>query len=132
MKWLGLLWLTQVNHCLGEITWTSRMNHYEPWYCCCLEELWRGVESYVLAQRLYEPKWSLDSIDLRRRETFISVISVHAPTCNSPQEQKDKFYDDLQQAVDSVPEDYLLLALGAINARVGSRCSELEKINREV
>ena len=69
---------------------------------------------------------------ISRRETFISVIIVYAPSCNSPQEQKDKFYDDLQQAVDSVPADYLLLALGAINARVGCSCTEMEKINREV
>ena len=51
------------------------------------------------------------------------VISVYAPTYNSPQEQKDKFYYDLQQAVDSVPDDHLLLVLGDFNVRVGSSYS---------
>ena len=50
----------------------------------------------------------------------MSVISVYAPTYNSPQEQKDKFYYDLQQAADSVPDDHLLLVLGDFNVRVGS------------
>ena len=34
---------------------------------------------------------------------------ICAPTYNSPQEQKDRLYDHLQQAVDSVPEDHLLM-----------------------
>ena len=57
---------------------------------------------------------------LRQREVFVSVISVYAPTYNSPQEQKDEFYYDLQQAADSVPEDHLLLVLADFNVRVGS------------
>ena len=56
----------------------------------------------------------------------MSVISVYAPTYNSPQEEKDKFYDDLQQVVVPVPEDHLLL-FRDFNARVESGCSELEK-----
>lgn len=57
----------------------------------------------------------------------MSMISVYAPTYNSPQEQKDKFYYDLQQGVDSVPENYLLLVLGDFNVRVGSSYSQPEK-----
>ena len=53
----------------------------------------------------------------------MSVISVYAPTDISPQEQKDKFYYDLQQGADSVPEDHLLLVLRDFNVRVGSSYS---------
>ena len=77
-------------------------------------ENWRAVSSRIVyvAVKLQDSR--------SRKKVSVSVISVYAPTYNSFQEQKDIFYDDLQRAIDLVPEDHLLLVLGDLNVRVGS------------
>ena len=61
------------------------------------------------------------------KDTYLSVVSVYAPTYNSPQEQKDVFYDDLCCTINSVSEDDILIVLGDFNARVGAGSSEMER-----
>ena len=60
------------------------------------------------------------------RVTYLSLVSVYAPTYNSPQEQKDVFYDDLCCTINSVSENDILIVLGNFNARVGAGSSEME------
>ena len=45
------------------------------------------------------------------RDTYLSVVSVYAPTYNLLQEQKDVFYDDLCCTINSVSEDDILIVL---------------------
>ena len=55
-------------------------------------ECWRAVSFRIVYARL-----KLEHHGGRRmsRDTYLSVVSVYAPTYNSPQVQKDVFYDDL-------------------------------------
>ena len=47
---------------------------------------------------------------------------VHAmPPQEQPAQQKDQFYDDLQQALTAIPSDKMNILLSDFNARVGSR-----------
>ncbi len=39
------------------------------------------------------------------------------PTLDAAEEAKDSFYDDLQDAVDRVPEGYMLIVAGDWNAK---------------
>lgn len=57
------------------------------------------------------------------RSDFLHMLSCYAPTFASSREDKDSFYDTLQQALSSIRSDecYLGLVLGDFNAHVGSR-----------
>ena len=48
------------------------------------------------------------------------IISAYAPTMTNPDDVKDKFYEDLDNLLKSVPSQDKLLLLGDFNARVGS------------
>ena len=50
----------------------------------------------------------------------VTIISAYAPTMSNPEEAKEKFYEDLDALIGSVPRQDKLLVLGDFNARVGS------------
>ena len=55
-----------------------------------------------------------------QKNTYITVVSIYAPTFRAPVEEKEMFYSDLQDTLDGVSEQDLLLIVGDLNARVGS------------
>ena len=65
-------------------------------------------------------KMGKKQLDGARVPTHVTVISVYAPTFKAPVEEKEKFYSDLQDTLDTVSEHDLLLVVGDYNARVGS------------
>ena len=56
-----------------------------------------------------------------RHQEILHVISCYAPTFAANRTEKDKFFNDLQQALDEIPPEEPYLLLGDFNARVGSR-----------
>ena len=48
----------------------------------------------------------------------VHLVSVCAPTLSSPQEIKDRFYDELKATVKNIPSREQLYLLGDFNARV--------------
>lgn len=50
----------------------------------------------------------------------VHLVSVYAPTLSSPQEIKDRFYDELEATVNNIPSREQLYLLGDFNARVGA------------
>ena len=57
--------------------------------------------------------------DLKVKFHNITLINVHAPTEEKEEEEKDKFYDDLQRACERVPKHDIVLILGDLNAKIG-------------
>lgn len=51
---------------------------------------------------------------------FPTTISTYVPTLTNPEETKDRFYEDLNAVINSVPGTDKLIILGDFNARVGS------------
>ncbi|XP_038062349.1 uncharacterized protein LOC119732818 [Patiria miniata] len=49
-----------------------------------------------------------------------NLLSVYAPTLCSPPESKDKFYEELDTAISTIPKNEHLFLLGDFNARVGA------------
>ena len=89
-------------------------------------EAWEAVSSRVITARLKAAR-----AGQRRpggsRETgniFVSVISVYAPTAKAPPGIKEKFIDDLQDAIDRTPASDILLLLGDFNACVGKSTAD--------
>ena len=55
---------------------------------------------------------------------FLHVFSCYAPTFASSRDEKDDFYETLQQAILAVSSNECYMILGDFNARVGSREGE--------
>ncbi|KAJ8022068.1 Craniofacial development protein 2 [Holothuria leucospilota] len=49
-----------------------------------------------------------------------TIISAYAPTMTNPMDVKDRFYEELDLLITSVPQTDKLVLLGDFNARVGS------------
>ena len=65
----------------------------------------------------------------KRRCDWLHVFSCYAPTYAASREDKEEFFDTLQQAVSGVPSQECYMMLGDFNARVGSRGSGDEWLN---
>ena len=78
---------------------------------------WKAVSPRIVRARL---KMSTEQSAGTRTPTYVTVVSVYAPTFRAPVEQKEQFYSDLQDTLDEVSEHDLLLMVGDFNARVGS------------
>ena len=69
----------------------------------------KGVNDRLMTMRL----------PLCRGRKFITIVSAYAPTMTNPDENKDKFYEDLNTVITTVPHADKLIMLGDFNARVG-------------
>ena len=79
---------------------------------------WQAVSSRIVSARL---KLGEKVGQRGRREPVHgTIVSVYAPTHRANQEEKDKFYTDLQSQIDGVAEEDILVVVGDFNARVGS------------
>ncbi|XP_063594922.1 craniofacial development protein 2-like [Penaeus indicus] len=55
-----------------------------------------------------------------RHKTKATLISAYAPTMTNPDEVKNRFYEEFDCLISSVPQSEKLLVLGDVNARVGT------------
>ena len=55
--------------------------------------------------------------------SHLTLISAYAPTMTYSDAEKEKFYLELSNTLDSVPKNDKLLILGDFNARVGNSCN---------
>ena len=83
-----------------------------------------AIKSNLVGKLTSLPKGINDRlISLRlplRGNRHATLISAYAPTMTNLEETKDKFYDDLESLLATVPKEDKLLILGDFNARVGT------------
>ena len=70
--------------------------------------------------------WSsrLVSVSLKmghKQDRWLHVLSCYAPTYAASREEKNRFFNTLQQALSAIPPQDCYVILGDFNARVGSR-----------
>ena len=58
-------------------------------------------------------------LPLPGKKKFFTLISAYAPTMTNPDEVKEKFYEDLNNVISTVPNKDKLIILGDFNARDG-------------
>ena len=78
-------------------------------------EQWKAWSPRIVSARI---KWMCG-----KRRTHLHIISCYAPTFVASCEEKNVFFDDLQQVLDDIPSDEPFVLLGDFNARVGTRQS---------
>ncbi|XP_047104846.1 uncharacterized protein LOC124743724 [Schistocerca piceifrons] len=76
---------------------------------CPLTELLKGISDRIITLRLHLAS-----------KKYLHLINVYAPTLPSPDEEKNKFYQDLRHVLRDIPSADKLLLLGDFNARVGN------------
>ena len=69
----------------------------------------KGVNDHLMTMRL----------PLHHGKKFATIISAYAPTMTNKDEMKDKFYEDFEYVISTVPTVDKLIILGDFNAKVG-------------
>ena len=77
---------------------------------------WEPVNDGILTARLQS---------CRAKTT---IIQVHSPNEDSAEADKDKFYDDLQDAFNRFPNHDIKVLMGEINAKIDSERTRMEQI----
>lgn len=62
------------------------------------------------------------------RGKFATIVSAYAPTLTNPEETKNKFYEDLHNVINAVPNADKLIILCGFNARVGRDTTNWEGV----
>ena len=63
------------------------------------------------------------------RELIFNVISIYAPQAGSAEEEKDKFWQDLDSVYSDIPEDERIVVAGDFNGHIGSNNLAIERIH---
>ena len=79
-------------------------------------EVWKAVSSQVVTARLKLSSNRPSRAHLHQTEVYATVISVYAPTHRATPDEKDKFFDTLQDTIDSVSDKDALIVVGDWNA----------------
>lgn len=72
----------------------------------------------------------LSLVRLRGRFYNISILSVHAPTENKTNDEKESFYAKLDDILNSIPQNDAVVLMGDFNAQVGRNLSSDRFIGR--
>lgn len=105
---------------------SKRVNGYQIWYSGEESERKRGVGIAVRNElasnviRFVPISSRLMVLRLKGNHRNISVISAYAPTNDKCIEEKENFYQQLQEALNTLPRRDLLVILGDFNAKIGS------------
>lgn len=83
-----------------------------------------AVKSSLVGKLVGPPKGVNDRLMIMRLplsngKKFATIVSAYAPTMTNPDEVKDKFYQDLNAVITTLPNADKLIVLGDFNARVG-------------
>ena len=90
-----------------------------------------GTKSSFGTGFIVDPKWAKHVVDwkpinericvLRVKGKFFnySIINVHAPHNERPEDEKDTFYRQLNKAYDSCPRNDIKIVIGDLNAQIG-------------
>jgi exonuclease III len=75
------------------------------------------IKKNILSFEPYNER--LCKLRIKGKFNNLSVISVHAPTEEKTDEEKEKFYEDLQIVHNKIPKHDIVIILGDLNAKIG-------------
>ena len=74
----------------------------------------------------YEPINSrVITVTLQAAPVNITIIQVYAPTTTDSEDEHDRFYEDVQRAINRVPRRTALFVMGDFNAKIGECPNQL-------
>jgi exonuclease III len=75
------------------------------------------IKKNVLSFEPYNER--LCKLRLKRKFNNLSIVSVHAPTDEKSDGEKEKFYEDLQIVHNKLPKHDIVISLGDLSAKIG-------------
>lgn len=77
-------------------------------------------KSIITTVKTFQPisdKLCYLTIDIKN--TKMTVVNLHAPTEEKEEEQKDTFYEELENVLDKLPRNNIQIVIGDVNAKIG-------------
>ena len=75
------------------------------------------IKKNILSFEPYNER--LCKLRIKGKFNNLSIISVHAPTEEKAEEEKEKFYEDLQKIHNKIPKHDIVIIMGHLNAKIG-------------
>jgi exonuclease III len=75
------------------------------------------IKKNTLSSEPYSER--LRKLQIIGKSNNLSIISVHAPTEEKTDEEKEKFYEDLRKVHNKIPKHDVVIILGDLNAKIG-------------
>jgi exonuclease III len=75
------------------------------------------IKKNILSFEPYDER--LCKLRIKGKFNNLSIISVHAPTEEKTDEEKEKFYEDLKIVHNKIPKHDIVIILGNLNAKIG-------------
>lgn len=108
--------------------------HHVIYYSGCKDGRYYGGVGFAVSKKMADSVIYFEAVNermciirIKGRFKNISMITFYAPTEDAAEEEKDKFYEMLEQRINELPNYDLKLVLGDANAKIGT-----EGIWREV
>ena len=64
-------------------------------------------------------KRSIDESESQLKVSKLTIVACYAPTEEAEEEEKDEFYEQLEEEIRTTPRHDVLMVIGDLNARVG-------------
>ena len=103
-----------------------KKNKYSLYYSCSQQRMGQLGTGFMARKEVEKNIMSFTPISericiLRLKGKFYNttLINVHAPTEEKMEEEKDKYYDDLQKVYDRLLKHDSVMILGNVNAKTG-------------
>lgn len=114
---------------LQEIRWGGKgridEKEFTVIYSGAEEQGWRGV-GFILSKTMRSKIIGMELINermayirLEGKPTNISIVNIYAPTETNTDEEKEHFYEELEEMLEVIPREDLVIVLGDCNARIG-------------
>ena len=72
----------------------------------------------------------LNTARIKGKYGSITVVQCYAPTNDSSEDEKGRFYSSLKTVVEQVPSNDVLVIIGDLNANIGNENAGLERAIR--
>ena len=77
---------------------------------------WKPVNEWIITARF------------QSKHTKTIIVQVYAPTEDADEDDKDKFYDQLQDTIDDIPSHNIKLLIGDMNAQISNNRQGIEHV----
>ena len=115
---------------LQELRWKGvrqiNKTKYTLYYSCNLEKIGQLGTGFMIRNKIkknilsFEPyNERLCKLRIKGRFNNLITINAHAPTEEKTDEEKEKFYEDLQTIHNKIPKHDIVIILGDMNAKIG-------------